>query len=106
MSARLKRLETVVRSGPTPSPSLPYLWHLRQLAFSKTARPLTGSPRSLSRCLTSSSNLYFDSAGVMAICVLSGGSLGKLWLNHSAHCSCSFCHCLALAAPKLRPVHC
>src|SRR5262249_49142270 len=35
MSARLKRLATVVRSGPIPSPSLPYLWHLRHWAFSK-----------------------------------------------------------------------
>ena len=43
-SLRLKRLDSVVRSGPMPSPSLPYLWHLRHWAFSKTTRPRSRRP--------------------------------------------------------------
>src|SRR5262245_42776626 len=106
MSARLNRLETVVRSGPTPSPSLPYLWHLMQLAFSKTTRPRAESPGAVSRYRSRSSYLYLDPAGGRVRPVLSGGSLGKVWLNHSAHCSCSCFHCLRPGAPKERPVHC
>src|SRR5689334_23318506 len=85
MSARLKRLDSVVRSGPIPSPSLPNLWHLTHWAFSKTSRPLATSPLrplgSFSRKVSRSSNLYFDSAALAVATAGRVGSLGKAWPN-------------------------
>src|SRR5262245_39262241 len=82
-STRLKRLLRVVRSGPMPSPSLPYLWHLRQLAFSKTARPRVTSPifpfGSLSRNASSSSNFHLDWRSA-TVTLGRTGSLGKFWV--------------------------
>src|SRR5262249_20294764 len=93
-SARLKRFETVVRSGPMPSPSLPYLWHLRPCPFSKTTLPRAASPfwpaGSFSRKASRSSNLYFDSGGLSSKAMGKAGSFGKVWTNHRAHDASSF----------------
>src|SRR5262245_54223769 len=86
MSARLKRFDSVVRSGPRPSPSLPYLWHFRHWPFSKASLPLAASPflPSFSRNASSSSYLYFDSTLLLAT-PGSAFSLGKLCTYHLRH---------------------
>src|SRR6202165_5028329 len=93
MSGRLKRFDRAVSSGPTPSPSLPYLWHLMHWAFVNTSLPLTASPARPSPCVrkvNSSSYLYFETTGLSPTTLGSAGSFGNAWPNHFDHEPSSF----------------
>src|SRR5471030_1068697 len=85
MSGRLKRFDTLDRSGPTPSPSLPYLWHLMHCALVKTSLPFTASPFRPSfsvRNVNSSSYLYFEATGASPVTFGRTASLGNVCTNH------------------------